>query len=78
MFQKLRSVKDAYEIDCVERAQQIAEAAFAQLLPRITYTATEMELAAELEYLMKKNSVKTLFGMPDSQKHAVGKRLFNL
>ncbi|MCI8610446.1 MAG: aminopeptidase P family protein [Clostridiales bacterium] len=58
MFQRLRSVKDAYEIDCVEQAQRIAEAAFAQLLPRITYTATEMELAAELEYLMKKNGAQ--------------------
>lgn len=58
MFQRLRSVKDAYEIDCIERAQQVAETAFAQLLPRITYRATEMELAAELEYLMKKNGAQ--------------------
>ena len=58
LFQKLRSVKDAYEIECVERAQRIAEAAFAQLLPRITYAATEMDLAAELEYLMKKNGAQ--------------------
>lgn len=58
LFQKLRSVKDAYEINCVEKAQRIAEAAFEQLLPRITYTATEMELAAELEYLMKKNGAQ--------------------
>lgn len=58
LFQTLRSVKDAYEIDCVERAQRIAEAAFEQLLSRITYTATEMELAAELEYLMKKNGAQ--------------------
>lgn len=58
LFQKLRSVKDSYEIECVEKAQRIAEAAFEQLLPRITYAATEMELAAELEYLMKKNGAQ--------------------
>ena len=40
MLREKRCVKDAYEIDCIEKAQRIAEAAFAELLPRITYTAT--------------------------------------
>ncbi len=51
---EMRRYKDAGEVECIVRAQRIAEAAFAELLERITPEATETELAAELEYLMKK------------------------
>ncbi len=54
IFDSLRIIKDASEIAYVEAAQKIAEDAFAELLKRITYDMTETEVAAELEYLMKK------------------------
>ncbi len=52
--EKLRRYKDAYEVDCIIRAQRIAEAAFDELLSKIDLRMTEAELAAELEYIMKK------------------------
>lgn len=51
----LRCVKSEEEIDCIIRAQRIAEGALESLLKNITYTMTEIEVAAELEYFMKKN-----------------------
>lgn len=51
----LRCVKSEEEIQCIIRAQRIAEDALAALLKNITYDMTEIEVAAELEYHMKKN-----------------------
>lgn len=51
----LRCVKSEAEIECIVRAQRIAENALAALLKNITYDMTEIEVAAELEYHMKKN-----------------------
>lgn len=50
-----RAVKTAEEISCIERAAQISEKAFTELLPTICEGQTERELAAKLEYLMKTN-----------------------
>lgn len=55
VFDIMRRTKTREETDCIIRAQRIAEKSFEELLPRITYDATETELAAELEYIMKKN-----------------------
>lgn len=54
IFDTLRIIKDASEVAYVEAAQKIAEDAFGELLKRITYDMTETEVAAELEYLMKR------------------------
>lgn len=54
IFDALRIFKDDKEIDLVCRAQKIAEDAFGELLGRINYNMTETEVAAELEYLMKR------------------------
>lgn len=50
-----RSVKYSAEVECIKRAQRIAEGAFSHLLSVINYDMTEIEAAAELEYFMKKN-----------------------
>jgi Xaa-Pro aminopeptidase len=55
VFEVMRRTKTREEVDCIIKAQRIAEKSFDELLPRITYNATETELAAELEYIMKKN-----------------------
>ncbi len=55
LFDLMRKTKTRDEVDCIIKAQRIAERSFEELLPRITYDATERELAAELEYIMKKN-----------------------
>lgn len=53
VIEKLRNVKDAYEIACLERGATIAEAAFAQTLEWIRPGVTERRIAAELEYRMR-------------------------
>jgi len=59
---EIRSVKTEEEIDCIERAQRIAEEAFEELLTVLTPEMTEIEAAAELEYRMKKKgSLKPSF-----------------
>lgn len=51
---KLRITKTEDEVEKIIKAQRIAEAALEELIPRITYDMTEIDVAAELEYLMKK------------------------
>jgi len=59
---EIRAVKTEEEIDCIVRAQRIAEEAFAELLTVLTPEMTEIEAAAELEYRMKKKgSLKPSF-----------------
>lgn len=50
----LRQVKDAAEIDCIRRACEIADDAFEKVLEFIKPNVREIEVAAELEYLMRR------------------------
>ncbi len=54
MIEKLRTVKTEYEVDCIIKAQRIAEKAFSDVLNFIKAGVTERDIAAELEYRMKK------------------------
>jgi len=54
LIEDLRLYKDAEEVENIIAAQRIAEQAFAELLPEIRAGRTETELAAELEYRMKR------------------------
>ena len=54
-LEKLRRVKTEREIEKIRAAQALAEAAYAYILPRIEVGRTELSLAAELEYYMKRN-----------------------
>lgn len=61
-FVKTRAVKSQYEIDCILKAQQIAEKSLEQVKKQIVEGMTELELCAKLEYLMKINgSLKPSF-----------------
>jgi Xaa-Pro aminopeptidase len=53
LINKLRSVKDAHEIDLIRRAVKIQEAALLEVLPTIEAGQTEQEIAARLESEMK-------------------------
>ena len=48
----LRSVKDEYELDCIRKAQAIAERAFDDILVFIREGVTERQIALELNRLM--------------------------
>lgn len=51
---RMRMVKDAVEVSAIRRALRVAEAAYADFLVRIRLGMTEAELAAELEYCMRR------------------------
>ncbi len=51
----LRLVKTPAEIERIAAAQELAESAFLHILDFISPQRTEIEVAAELEYFMKKN-----------------------
>lgn len=52
---ELRVAKDESEVECIVKAQRIAEKSFMELLPLINYDCTETFVAAQLEFLMRKN-----------------------
>ncbi len=54
MLENLRAVKSPEEVEKIVAAQRIAEAALEETLAVMTPTMTEIEVAAELEYRMKK------------------------
>lgn len=54
-FTDIRSIKTEDEVENIVAAQRIAEGAFQHILKTITYDMTEIEVAAELEYYMKKH-----------------------
>lgn len=51
----LRSVKSKQELEFIKTAQQITDKAFLEICNFIKEGKTELEVAAELEYLMKRN-----------------------
>ncbi len=52
---QLRMVKEPWELERLEKAEAIGDAAFSHILTVIKPGITELEIAAELEYAMKKN-----------------------
>lgn len=74
----LRMVKTEQELACMKKAQAIADNAFAEVLALLRSGMTELEIAAELEYRMKKaGAAKTSFdtivasGPHSSMPHAI-------
>jgi Xaa-Pro aminopeptidase len=51
----MRLCKDSTEVHAVERALRVAEAAYADFLQRIRLGMTEIQLAGELEYAMRRH-----------------------
>ena len=55
-----RAVKEPWELELMEKAQQITDMAFAEVCPRIREGMTEKELQAELIYCLYKNGAEGL------------------
>ena len=55
----LREIKDAKELELMAKAQDIADAAFAHILKVMTPEMTEIEVALELEFFMRKNGASS-------------------
>ena len=58
LISSLRMVKSAQEIEAIKKAVMIAENAFTHILGYIKPGIKELEIAAELEYFMKKQGAK--------------------
>ncbi|MCQ2423607.1 MAG: Xaa-Pro peptidase family protein [Clostridia bacterium] len=58
LFPEIRRIKTPDEIAAIVAAQRIAEGAFEHILSVLNYDMTETEVAAELEYYMKKNGAE--------------------
>lgn len=58
---KLRIVKSSAEIGAIERAQEITDKAFEEILPLIREGIAEYELAAKLEYAILSKGAKLAF-----------------
>lgn len=56
----LRALKDADEIECIKKAQRIAESAFDELLDFIKVGVTEREIALKLDFLMLSKGAEAL------------------
>ena len=52
IINKARAVKTDYEVDCIKKAQKIAEDAFSHILNFIKEGVTEKEIALELDFYM--------------------------
>lgn len=53
--EKLRAVKDAEEIERIERAQALTDQAFEHILSFVAAGRSELEIALELEFFMRRN-----------------------
>lgn len=63
MIVEIRKVKSPDEIEKIQKSQDITDAAFGHVVKMINYNMTEIDVAAELEYAMKKlGSEGTAFG----------------
>lgn len=56
----LREIKDAEELENTARAQDIADAAFEHILKFMTPEMTELEVALELEFFMRRNGAEAV------------------
>ena len=57
---KHRRIKTESEIEKIKKAQEITDAAFSHILGFINESRTEIEVASELEYFMRKNGASGL------------------
>ena len=55
-----RQVKDDTELEYMAKAQAVTDAAFAHILKTITPNMTEIEVALELEFFMRRNGAQSL------------------
>ncbi len=67
VIDSVRLVKNKYEIECLQKAQSIADEAFAELITKIHAGMTEKEVANELDHLLRvhgadENSFDTIVG----------------
>ena len=80
-IEKLRAIKSQAELDKIAAAQKITDAAFAHILNFLTPEMTEIEVALELEFFMRRNGAEAqafdtiaVSGTNSSRPHGVPRR----
>ena len=58
ILSKMREVKSADELQKIKKAQKITDAAFLHILSAMTPSMTEIDVALELEFFMRKNGAE--------------------
>ncbi len=58
MIEELRMVKDRGEIEAIRRAGRVSAEVFAEMLPQVKPGVIEQDLAAEIEYRMRKKGAE--------------------
>ncbi len=59
MIEEIRQIKDSREIELMQRAQDITDKAFSHVLGILNPNMTELDVAVELEYAMRKNGASS-------------------
>jgi Xaa-Pro aminopeptidase len=59
LMNRLRRIKEPDEIDAMKRASVIADAVMADIAPKVVEGVTELELASEVDYLLRKHGSRT-------------------
>ncbi|MBE6644409.1 MAG: aminopeptidase P family protein [Ruminococcaceae bacterium] len=59
MIEEIRQIKTSEEISLMQQAQDIADKAYAHILNVLTPNMTEIDVATELEYAMRKNGAES-------------------
>lgn len=59
MIEELRMIKDEREIEYMQKAQDMTDKAFSHILNVLNYDMTEIDVAVELEYSMRKSGADT-------------------
>lgn len=83
IIEELRIIKDSKEITAIKKAQEITDKTFLHIIDHIRPGVTELEIASEIDYFMKKSGAETSFktivvsGKKSSLPHGVpsGKKL---
>jgi len=81
IIRELRLIKSAAEIDLMREAGRRTEAAFAELLPKLRFGMTELDVVAEIDYQMKRQDslgptfTTTLYNSGPNHPLLLGRRL---
>jgi Xaa-Pro dipeptidase len=81
ILRKLRTVKSPEEVEAMREAGRITEAAFADVLPKLKFGMTELDVVAEVDYQMKRHGslgatfTTSLYNSGPNHPLLMGKRL---
>jgi Xaa-Pro aminopeptidase len=59
LMNRLRRIKEPEELETMKRACEVADAVMADIAPKVVEGVTELELASEVDYLLRKHGART-------------------